>query len=252
MNPVEYETMFRVEDTHWWYQNLHALLETALQRFLAPAANPACLLDIGCGTGAALQRLQPLGTAHGLDISTEAIACCRRRGLDRLCRASALDLPYATGSFDAAVLFDVFCHRQVPDAMLPLREAHRVLRPGGVAIANVPAYQWLYSSHDEAVHTARRFTRKEVLALLREAGFEIAYASHWNTLLFPPIVAVRLARRWLAPAESDLEGARDGLVNKLLNALLGCERRLMQRTPLPFGLSIFVVARKPAAAPYSS
>lgn len=243
VNPAEYETMYQVEDRHWWYESLHTLLDTSLRRY-APEG-PLRLLDIGCGTGASLQRMERHGEAFGLDIAPPALACCRRRWLHRLCQASALNLPYADNTFDAAALLDVLYHRQVSDPRVPLQEARRVLRPGGLLLVNVPAYQWLYSSHDEAVHTARRFTRGELRGLFRDTGLETIYASYWNTLLFPPIAAVRLVRRLRPPQGSDLEGAGDGRINEVLKMVLAVERALMGVMPLPFGLSVFAVARKP-------
>jgi SAM-dependent methyltransferase len=245
MNPAEYEIMYRVENTHWWYHNLHALVCESLQRFLPPnRAQNKLIADIGCGTGAVLQRLDIFGTTFGLDIAPEALTCCKRRSLYRLCRASASGLPYPENVFDAAVMLDVLYHRQVTDPARPLAEAWRALKPGGLLIVNVPAYAWLRSSHDRAVHTERRFTRSQTISLMREAGFEVLQSSYWNTLLFPPIVLVRLIKRWLSVKASDLEGSQEGFVNTVLQAVLGLERRLMRLAPLPFGLSVFAVARK--------
>jgi len=242
VNPEEYAIMFRAEDTHWWYRGLRALLDDRWARHLS-GPGPLRVLDIGCGTGAVLEQLQARSWGAGIDVAAEALACCRRRKALRIAQASAQALPFGGGCFDAAVLLDVLYHREVPDPLAPLREVRRVLKPEGVLLLNVPAYQWLYSSHDAAIHTRRRFTRGEVEALMNAASFEVLEASYWNTLLFPAIVLARLVRKQAAGRGSDLVrppgilGARAGA------AALALERRWMRLCPLPFGLSIFAVGR---------
>ena len=161
----------------------------------------------------------------------------------RLARADAGHLPLSNEVADVALLLDVLYHSDVGDRLGVLEEVRRILRPGGLVLINVPAYQWLYSSHDVAVHTARRFTRGKINGLLREAGFEILSSSYWNSLLLPAIVALRMVRRWLPERGSDLNPDTPGWVNRLLGAVLRVERRWMAWGTLPAGLSIFVVAQ---------
>lgn len=239
----EYDRMFRVEDRHWWYRGLRTIIQNAWDRHgLKEGAN---ILDIGCGTGANLALLAPKATATGIDISTHALDRCASRGLARNVQASADALPFPAQHFDAALIIDVLYHQSVSDKQRPLEEAHRILKPGGLVFINVPAYQWLYSSHDDAIQTDRRFTRREIVTLLRAAGFNSLHATYWNTLLFPPILLARLWRKMRPTEGSDLNENTGGFLPCLFSAALAIERRLMAIAPLPFGLSIFVVARKP-------
>lgn len=239
VNTEEYACMRAVEDTHWWYQGLHALVLRAIARHCPVAAR---IGDIGCGTGGMAVRLPGRQLVAALDFNLGALTICRERGIGPLLRGDASALPFADAAFDAALMLDVLYHKNVGEPDRVLREIRRVLSPGGVVIINVPAYQWLYSSHDVAVQTGRRFTRGQINRLLREAGFEVVESSYWNTALFPAICAVRLVRRWIPPGASDVK-AGSPLVNGLLGALLALERACTQIIPLPFGVSIFVVAR---------
>jgi SAM-dependent methyltransferase len=155
-------------------------------------------------------------------------------------------LPFGCNSFDVVVLCDVLCHSSIPDKSVALKEMHRVLRPGGLVFLNLPAYQWLLSSHDRAYRQDRRFTRGAVLALLRGTGFEPVTATYWNTFLFPAAVAVRVWRKFARTEVSDLAAGFSHPASGPVGALLGVERALVRRVALPFGLSVLAVGRKAA------
>ena len=135
---------------------------------------------------------------------------------------------------------------RVADPAQALREACRILKPGGVLLLNLPAYEWLHSAHDEAVHTARRFTRKSVRQLVAQTPLELRWMSHWNSLLFPALILIRLLRKARPQRGSDLDTPLDGPLNTVLKTLLAMEQNLLLRQPLPFGLSIFAVLQRPA------
>ena len=181
----------------------------------------------------------------GLDFMPEALRFCRRRDLDRLIAASATDLPLADESFDVALSLDVLCNKSIQDKRAPLREVYRVLRAGGLAFLNLPAYQWLHSSHDLHVHTDKRFTKSETLRFVRDSGLEVVHATYWNTVLFAPILVTRLWRKRFPPDGSDVATVPGDTANRVFGKVLSAELALLKRMPLPFGLSVFVVARKP-------
>ncbi len=144
---------------------------------------------------------------------------------------------------------DVLCHASMPDKRVPFAELARVLRPGGVLLLNLPAFMWLHSSHDRAYHTDRRFTPGEVRGRLEEAGLEPLRVTCWNSVLFPAAVAVRLLRRLTRPEGSDLAAGSAAAAGPLFGAAFALERALLRRVPLPLGLSVFAVARRPPPSP---
>ncbi|HEX73465.1 MAG TPA: class I SAM-dependent methyltransferase [Candidatus Hydrogenedentes bacterium] len=243
MRPEEYEIMFHAETAHWWYRTLHEMVEDGLRRH---GALDGAVLDAGCGTGAMLQRLRALGPAVGMDFSADALRFCRTRNLTRLARGSATALPFADASFDAVLFLDVLSDGGVTDPHEALREARRVLRPGGVVLVNLPAYAWLHSPHDVAVSTARRYTRRQCRELLRAAGFDVLEMTYWNTALFPIVVVVRLLKRALKQKTSDLGLGSGRFINQCLHAILRAEGRAARLCPMPFGLSVFAVGRRKA------
>ena len=237
----EYERMAALEDTMWWYQGLHGNVRDALRRY-HPA--PSALLDAGCGTGGTLSvigKAFPATALHGLDIAEQACAFTRTKTGAQVTVGSVDGLPYKDACFDALVSSDVLGYRIDVDAAVA--GFHRVLRPGGLCVINLAAYQWMLSYHDRAVGQVRRFTRNEMLALLRKHGFQPIFASYWNTFLFPLMV---LRRKILpAPAASDVTPFHPWM-NALFRRCVAAEGTLLGRgVTLPFGGSLFIVARKP-------
>lgn len=281
MEPVEYTTLFSQEETFWWYQGLHRLVEQEMRRAMSRSsesssppgarsgedrsrgdagsalagtarhtqARPLRILDAGCGTGGMTQRLAARGSVTGLDWSPLALDLARRRGSLQWTRGSVERLPFRTGTFDVVVSLDVLYHRSVESDQDALREFHRCLRPGGSLILNLPAFEALRSTHDAAIHTARRYRRRPLASLLREAGLVVERVTHWNAFLFPGLVAVRWMRR-RAGETSRRSAASDvrplpRAINQCLAGILALERRWLARWDLPAGLSILAVARKP-------
>jgi len=244
MQPDEYRKLAAVEDQMWYFRSLHAHVARVLAGRLGEHAQ---VLDAGCGTGGLIRRLashHPAWHWTGVDLSPMALELARQRcpsGV-KFREASVTSLPAGVDQFDAVVSADVLYH--VDDDGAALREFFRVLRPGGTVVLNLPAYQWLWSYHDEAVHSRRRYDRGDVLAKLRTAGFAAAQATYWNTLPFPMIVA----RRKLLPAPrggSDVQ-LMPAPVEKIFNGMMALEQAWMRGVgALPFGCSVFATAVKP-------
>jgi len=245
MNPSEYQTMFAVEDRHWWYAGMRSI-SVGLLRQLYDQQPDRQLLDAGCGTGAAMQYLAPFGQVTGFDYSPLALGFCRQRGLSRLCQASVRDVPFVDGRFDLITSFDVLCHRTVGDYHDALAEFHRVLKPGGRLFLRLPAYDWLRAHHDEVVYTVRRFTAGELRQALHHTGFRPERVTYANTLLFPLALLKRAAER-LWPPQGDLSDIKPNPAwqDNLLAQFLRAEARWLRRFNLPFGLTVIAIGQKP-------
>lgn len=242
----EYRKMAAVEDGMWFYRALHGHIRRELTAGLG--RGPASILDAGCGTGGLIRRLGPAEPAWrwtGVELEPLACALARERvGADtQIHEASVTALPFADATFDAVVLSDVIYH--LDDDMAALREAHRVLRPGGILVVNAPAHPWLWSYHDVATHARRRYGRGELKGKLLAAGFGAGAMrlTHWNTLLLP-LVAVR--RKLLpAPAGGSDVAAYSPLLEWLGRAAMALERVWLNYVGrLPFGVSLFATAKK--------
>src|SRR5579885_75306 len=128
----------RLEGRHWWYRGMGEVALGLLAGVKLP--RPALVLDAGCGPGGTSARFKPLGRVVGLDLATEALTLARRHSLDGLVRSSVTALPFADGTFDLVLSFDVIYHLWVGDDRLAVKELARVLKPGGYLLIRVPAF----------------------------------------------------------------------------------------------------------------
>jgi len=230
----------------WWFAAAHANLIQLYERVSHPALRGGGVLDAGCGTGGLLRALAgryPDRTAIGIDLAPLACARARAKSGRPVCTGSVNGLPFADSSFAAIFSADVLCHRAV-DEHAALAQFHRCLGPGGLLVLNLPAYRWMLSRHDAAVHNARRYTRRGIAALLRAANFRPLYSGYWNTVPFPMMLATRKLLPASRGSESDV-GLYPGPVEALCRAATRLERAwLGWGLRLPFGGSVVAIAAK--------
>ena len=248
MQQHTYSIMYQVEGGHWWFAGRRRIIES----FLAPLcqtlkAEPQPdlairILDVGCGTGANLEMLSQFGEAQGVDVSADALAFCRERGLENVRQGEAEHLPWEDGSFDLVTGLDVVEH--LDDDAAGLKEMRRVLSPGGYAFLFVPAFMFLWGVQDEISHHRRRYTLKDLQQVAREAGFEIERATYANITFFAPILAGRLLMRATGFRPASENNLTIGALNGVLGRIFGAESSILRHVNLPFGVSAICVARR--------
>jgi ubiquinone/menaquinone biosynthesis C-methylase UbiE len=246
----EYHKMHTLESDYWWFQGRMRVILTMLDELrrqgLVPG-NPT-ILDIGCGTGMLLEKLQKLGFGIGLDFSPVALEYCRHRSLPHLARADVHCIPVADNSANVLLALDLVEH--VRDDRQVLSEFFRVLKPGGVAIISVPAHKGLWSNHDVALHHFRRYEKSEFYDLVTSAGFSPIKYTYSLAVAYIPALIFRSAKKMLisnSPPHTD-EFRLPRFVNAVLRETVHLEARWLRHRNLPFGLSILCIAQKPAGA----
>ena len=234
--------MAKVEQTHWWYIATRRLLATLLTHRLR-SDHKQRILDAGCGTGATGAWLAEHGELVALDIEPAAL-----KTFDELHPGATLvesgvdDIPLADASVDGVLCVTVLYHRAVGDPASAVRELARVTRPGGWVCLMEPGVRRLRRPHDRVTHAGRRFSRRELRSLAENAGLVVTRSTGAFSFLVPPaFVKALIDRRGVS---SDLDNGAGPLRRPLL-WLAACERFLISRMSIPFGLSVIVVATKP-------
>jgi SAM-dependent methyltransferase len=238
------KAMLEVDEHHWWYRGRRRIIRAELDRLPLPAPAMAQVLDAGCGSGRTLQELERYGIVHGIELNEHAAAVARKRGHGEVVIGRLEELPYGDGTFDLITCLDVIEH--TPDDRATLTELRRVCKPGGWLLVTVPAYQALWSAHDEANHHYRRYSRRTLRAAALGSGWQLDRMTSFNTLLLAPAAAVRLAQRRRATnggASFDLHIGPPWL-NGVLEGPMRLEARWIGRgRRLGAGLSLMAVLR---------
>jgi ubiquinone/menaquinone biosynthesis C-methylase UbiE len=185
----EYDSMYRLEGSYWWYVARRALAVELLTDEIN-GRSPVRILDVGCGTGANVSAFTQLATTTGIDASMDALHFCRNRGINAVALSPVEVLPFGRATFDIVTALDVLEHTD--DDLLCLREIHRVSKERGLVLITVPAYGFLWSEHDEALKHRRRYTAHELRNKLALTGFEVVRTSYFISTLFFPILALRI------------------------------------------------------------
>lgn len=212
-------------------------------------APTATILELGCGSGqflAELTRQHPLAHIVGLDLNGQALSHAhqRRTTSGALTQADLLALPFADQSVDLVAAFDVYDQAAVAlhDA---LTESRRVLRQGGLLILRLSAHPWLEGAHDRAFNTGQRYRAQEVVRALQGVQFAVDRVTYANTLFAPLVIPLRLGQRWgFVGLSTHLYTAT--WANQALAAALQWEAQWLRTHNLPFGISLYVLARKSA------
>jgi len=239
----EYRLMFELEETHWWYRGLQNLLFSSIEKIFCKQRK-INILDAGCGTGYILQCLNKYGISFGIDISEVALRYCQSRALNRITKASISELPFRDESFDLVVSTDVFYHKAVENDNNAIKEIFRVLKKEGVMIINLPAHNYLKRGHDENVHTKQRYNKEEVYYKLRNNNFKIIKISYRNAFSFPILLFLKLLGNKFHKKKYTNLRAINEPVNSILYGVLKTENALLKSINIPFGVSLFCIAKK--------
>ena len=243
MERAVFDRMAELDQDHWWFIARRRILASLIERIVKPPRE-ARLLEVGCGTGHNLAMLGQYGTLEACELDDCARALAAKRLGREIKTARLPDLSmFERDSYDVVALLDVLEH--VPDDVASLKAILKRLKPGGALVLTVPANPWMWSAHDAAHHHFRRYSKRELNRVVREAGFDVQLLSFCNTLLFPLVAAARVLGK-ITRKESADDSLPGAPVNAALEKIFGLEAAMVGRTPMPFGVSLVAVLRRPA------
>ncbi|MBL4889013.1 MAG: class I SAM-dependent methyltransferase [Candidatus Lindowbacteria bacterium] len=233
-------------EDYWWFYGkwVHCLEQLKKVKGL----DVKSVLDIGCGGGQWAMHLKNEFGKHvyGADLSFTSVEAAMRNGIK--CAVSDADSsPFQDKSFDLVTALDVIEHLE--DDIAFLRDAHRLLRPGGIALIHVPANPNMYSYWDRIHGHYRRYSKRGLEAAINRAGFSCLNVSYSHSALLFPALGVRLLRNAQFKGESAPEGTSEHVVlppaiNSLAKLYYRCEAKLNAAVDLPFGLSLVAIGQK--------
>ena len=244
MQQHTYAIMDEVEGSHWWFVGRRAILESFLNGIvsrISTSDSRLSILDVGCGTGANIEMLSQYGDAEGVDVSDDALEFCRLKGL-KAQKGLAETLPYEDESFELTTALDVIEH--LDDDVAGLKEMFRVTKHGGYSLFFVPAFMWLWGVQDDISNHRIRYTQRQIVERIKNAGYTIERATYANWTFFPPILAGRVFMKLTGIKPESENNINVSALNGFFGKIFSADRFWLKNFNFPFGVSIVVVAKK--------
>ncbi|MGH7663009.1 MAG: class I SAM-dependent methyltransferase [Gemmatimonadaceae bacterium] len=245
---ADYARAYRsLYERHWWWRARERLILDTLRR-IVPTGGWRRILDVGCGDGLFLDRLAEIGDVEGIEADASLVSSDGRHN-GRIHIGNFDETFQPARRYSLVLMLDVVEH--LHDPVGALRHARALLEPAGVIMVTVPAFNVLWTAHDDLNHHRTRYTTRTLSELANQANLEVEsarYFFHWG---YPAKLAER-ALALVAPASrsggresgSKLPRIPAGWANRSLYLLSRLEQRLTAHLPLPFGSSLMLVARK--------
>ncbi len=226
----------------------HAISQ--LNQFIS-VENPT-IMEVGCSSGYLLKKISveiPNALVIGSDILyAPLIKLAKKHPNIPILRFDLLECPLPDNSLDAVVLINVLEH--IENDNLALKQIHRILKSGGVAIIEVPANPKLYDFYDEALLHFRRYRLVDLVSQLEQLNFKIVKKSHLGFFIYPMFwfvkqINIRLSHQSKEKKKHLVEkNIRVTSGNKLLNWLIQLELSLGKYIQFPKGIRCLITCIK--------
>lgn len=225
---------------HWYYISKARAIKSLIGQ--EPVGS---LLDVGAGSGVFSRILVEDGIAQ------EAV--CVDPNYDdewlEAHRSDCLVFKRSVNIVDAPLVLMIDVIEHVDDDIGLIAEYSSRAKEGARFLISVPAFNFLWSSHDDFLEHRRRYTLDMLTAAVEAAGLEVVSTRYFFGMLFPAVAALRLADRALNGDRAATKSALKSVPNWLNNTLVAIhdvERAALFPMNKLAGVTAFCLARKPA------
>ena len=208
------------------------------------------LVEVGAGTGSVCGYL----AQNGIDVVAieplkAGAATIQNRGVQTIC-ARLETVKFPADSIKGYGVFDVLEHIEDPSYLLD--EMYRTLKPGGYLFVTVPCGQWLWGEMDKSLGHHRRYSKKLISEAVSRSGFSPISSGYLFLLLVFPAFLLRAVPHRLGILKSERkvlekvksEQSANVIINRMMRFILSIESFTSRVIPLPYGLTVFVIAQK--------
>ncbi|MBI5304101.1 MAG: class I SAM-dependent methyltransferase [Chloroflexi bacterium] len=210
------------------------------------------ILEIGCSSGFMLRLIRE-HLSRAFVIGSDYVCGPLERLAENLPDVPLLQFdlvtcPLPDESIDAVILLNVLEH--IGDDSAAMRQVYRILKPGGIAVIEVPANQRLYDVYDKLLMHHRRYAPQDSRQIVMGSGFQIIKQSHLGFFLYPGFWLIKMRNKRFLSAERVVykqivsQNIRSTGNSRLFDALMRLELTLGNRVAYPFGIRCLVTCIK--------
>lgn len=242
--PERYPVIARLESGSFWFRARNKLILWILNHQFRQMKT---FLEIGCGTGFVLSGIHsafPEVSLSASEIDSAGLPYIRQKvETADIFQMDARHIPFRE-EFDVIGAFDVIEHIDEDEEVL--RQIYNACKPGGGVVITVPQHRFLWSEVDTFSHHKRRYTKKELIGKIQEAGFEIVDITSFVSIILPLMLLSRLR---IKSKKKDYDPMKEwsmpGFLNRMLELIMGFERILIKAgLRFPAGGSLLCIGRK--------
>jgi SAM-dependent methyltransferase len=228
----------------------HAINE--LKRALG--TRPVSIMEVGCSAGhllADMRRSLPNATLTGGDYTLGTLVKLGEKMPDiPLVRFNLADSPLPSNTYDAMVLLNVLEH--IEDDMAATSHIARMLKPGGIAVIEVPAGPELFDDYDRQLQHFRRYTLQGICGVVEQAGLVVERRNYLGALIYPAFYLAKKLSQSRPKSAADREAHVANTIgatsrfNAVGRAIMSLEEAIARGITFPRGIRCVVTARKPS------
>ena len=231
---------------HWWWRARESILIDVLRGLRGALPDRPSVVDVGCGDGLFFGALRAAtgGDVRGIEVD-ESLLDPSGPDRDRIASKPLGDPSYDDPMWRADLITALDVLEHIDDDHRSASSIAAMLRPGGVLVATVPAFEVLWDHHDDRNCHRRRYTPRGFRRLLEGSGLRVDQSRLLFPSLFLPKLAVAISNRCRPRRAIVQHTLPPGPINAALGRLCHWEDRLLRRFPMPLGTSVLAVARRP-------
>lgn len=211
----------------------------------------AVILEAGCSSGFMINDLRqsfPGAFIMGSDAVRGLLERLAKKIPDiPLLHFDLVRCPLFDDSIDVVILLNVLEHIQ--DDRSALQQVWRVLKPGGIAIIEVPAGPNLFDVYDRLLLHYRRYAQKDLANMILQVGFEIIKSTHLGFFMYPGFALVKKSNQRRMQQMDDqrivFQNIKETGNNFILKSIISLELVLGKWISYPFGIRCLITVRKP-------
>ena len=235
MDNKTFSRQIKNQKKHWWFQARKKIIDQIISSINLKKKNN--ILDFGAGSGVNLDMLRKHGLVDIHEQNKYARAIIKK---EKKIKNLYSTLKIKKNFYDLILLADVIEHVKQPKELL--KDLKKFLKKDGHILITVPAYQFLFSKKDKVLGHYRRYNKELLKTEL--SGFKVENISYFNTFLCIPIIIMTMLNKFLKRDYiKQVETTPNFILNKLCYIIFASEKYFIKYFNLPFGISIYVLAK---------